>query len=210
MEDANLQMFTAFSGYNEGIYVSLHEKGHPALKEQGVRQALAYAIDRKAIVEDLLLGRTGVAATYWDNTPFVDPTVEPYPYDPAKANELLDAAGWKDSNGDGTRDKDGVELVLKYGTTTREIRKEIQAVFQQQFLEVGIGVELINAENFFDGYAEGGLRLLVHWIFLNIPLLQNTQIHIHLNGIVTRSQPTKPPTAPTGWLFAILIWTPSL
>ena len=156
LEDANLQMFTAFSGYNEGIYVSLHEKGHPALKEQGVRQALAYAIDRKAIVEDLLLGRTGVAATYWDNTPFVDPTVEPYPYDPAKANELLDAAGWKDSNGDGTRDKDGVELVLKYGTTTREIRKEIQAVFQQQFLEVGIGVELINAENFFDGYADGG------------------------------------------------------
>jgi peptide/nickel transport system substrate-binding protein len=88
--------------------------------------------------------------------PFVDPTIEPYPYDPAKANELLDAAGWKDSNGDGTRDKDGVELVLKYGTTTREIRKEIQAVFQQQLLEVGIGTELINAENFFDGYAEGG------------------------------------------------------
>ena len=142
LEEAGLQMFTAFSGYNEGIYVSLNEKRHPALKEQGVRQAIAYAIDRKAIVEDLLLGRTGVAATYWDNTPFVDPAIEPYPYDPAKANELLDAAGWKDSNGDGTRDKDGVELVLKYGTTTREIRKEIQAVFQQQLLEVGIGVEL--------------------------------------------------------------------
>jgi peptide/nickel transport system substrate-binding protein len=149
-------MFTAFSGYNEGLYVSLNEKRHPALKEQGVRQAIAYAIDREAIVNDLLLGRTGVAATYWDNTPFVDPTIEPYPYDPAKANELLDAAGWTDSNGDGIRDKDGVELVLKYGTTTREIRKEIQAVFQQQLLEVGIGVELVNAENFFDGYAEGG------------------------------------------------------
>jgi peptide/nickel transport system substrate-binding protein len=157
LEEAGLQMFTAFSGYNEGIYVSLHEtKGHPALKEQGVRQAIAYAIDREAIVNDLLLGRTGVAATDWDNTPFVDPSIEPYPYDPAKANELLDAAGWTDSNGDGTRDKDGVELILKYGTNTREIRKEIQAVFQQQLLEVGIGVELINAENLFDGYGEGG------------------------------------------------------
>jgi peptide/nickel transport system substrate-binding protein len=156
LEETGLQMFSAFSGYNEGIYVSLHEKGHPALKEQGVRQAIAYAIDREAIVNDLLLGRTGVAATYWDNTPFVDPTIKPYPYNAAKANELLDAAGWMDSNGDGTRDKDGVELVLKYGTTTREIRKEIQAVFQQQLLEVGIGVELINAENFFDGYADGG------------------------------------------------------
>ena len=156
LEEAGTQMFTAFSGYNEGLYINLGDKGHPALKEQGVRQAIAYATDRASLVNDLLLGRTGVAATYWDNTPFVDPSIEPYPYDPAKANELLDAAGWTDSNGDGTRDKDGVELVLKYGTTTREIRKEIQAVFQQQLLEVGIGTELINAENFFDGYAEGG------------------------------------------------------
>lgn len=156
LEEAGVQMFTAFSGYNEGIYVSLHENRHPALKDQRVRQAIAYATDRESLVNDLLLGRTGVAATYWDNMPFVDPTIKPYAYDPAKANELLDAAGWTDSNGDGTRDKDGVELVLKYGTTTREIRKEIQAVFQQQLLAVGIGTELINAENFFDGYAEGG------------------------------------------------------
>ena len=156
LEESGMQLFTAFSGYNEGLYVNLGEKGHPALKDQGVRQAIAYAIDRESLVNDLLLGRTGVAATYWDNMPFVDPTIEPYPYDTAKANELLDAAGWTDSNGDGTRDKDGVELVLKYGTNTREIRKEIQAVFQQQLLEAGIGTELINAENLFDGYAEGG------------------------------------------------------
>jgi peptide/nickel transport system substrate-binding protein len=156
LEEAGIQLVTAFSGYNEGIYVSQHENGHPALKDQGVRQAVAYALDRESLVQDLLLGRTGVAATYWDNTPFVDPTIKPYPYDSAKAKELLDAAGWKDSNGDGTRDKDGVELVLKYGTTTREIRKEIQAVFQQQLLEVGIGTELINVDNLFDGYADGG------------------------------------------------------
>ncbi len=156
LEEAGVQMFTAFSGYNEGIYVSLHEQRHPALKDARVRQAIAYAIDRASLVKDLLYGRTGVAATYWDNTPFVDPTIQPYPYDPEKAKALLDEAGWVDSNGDGTRDKDGVELVLKYGTTTREIRKEIQAVFQQQLLEVGIGTELFNADNFFDGYGEGG------------------------------------------------------
>ena len=156
LESAGLQVFTAFSGYNEGIYINMGEKGHPALKDQGVRQAIAYALDRKSIVKDLLLDHTGIAATYWDNTPFVDPTITPYPYDPAKAKELLDAAGWKDSNGNGTRDKDGVELVLKYGTTTREIRKQIQTIVQQQLLEVGIGTELFNAENFLDGYAEGG------------------------------------------------------
>ena len=180
------------------------------MKEQGVRQAIAYAIDRKSIVEDLLLGRTGVAATYWDNTPFVDPTIEPYPYDPAKANELLDAAGWKDSNGDGTRDKDGVELVLKYGTTTREIRKEIQAVFQQQLLEVGIGIELINAENFFDGYAEGGPAATGQLDLFEYSTVLNTLIHILLNGIVTRSPQMQPPMAATGRRSVILIWKHSL
>jgi peptide/nickel transport system substrate-binding protein len=156
LEETGIQVFTAFSGYNEGLYLNLGENGHPALKDRGVRQAIAYAVDRNSIVEELLLGRTGVAATYWDNTPFVDPTIEPYPCDPAKASELLDTAGWKDSNGNGIRDKDGVELILKYGTTTREIRKEIQAVFQQQLLRVGIGTELINTENLLDGYAAGG------------------------------------------------------
>jgi len=63
-----------------------------------------------------------------------------------------------DSNGDGVRDKDGVELVLKYGTTTREIRMDTQAVLQQQLAEVGIKVELLNFESdiYFGGYADGG------------------------------------------------------
>ncbi len=71
---------------------------------------------------------------------------------------MLDEAGWVDSNGDGTRDKDGKELVLTYGTTTREIRQDTQAVFQQELAEVGIKVELQNFDSdiYFAGYGEGG------------------------------------------------------
>jgi peptide/nickel transport system substrate-binding protein len=74
------------------------------------------------------------------------------------AKQLLDEAGWIDSNGDGTRDKDGVELILKYGTTTREIRRDTQAVAQQQLAEVGVKVELFNYDSdiYFGGYDEGG------------------------------------------------------
>ena len=74
------------------------------------------------------------------------------------AKQLLDEAGWVDSNGDGTRDKDGVELVLKYGTTTREVRKDFQAVAQQQLAEVGIKVDLLNYDSdlFFSGYDLNG------------------------------------------------------
>ena len=159
LEAAGIEVFNSFSGYNEGWYYNMHpEKGHPALKDRRVRQALALAFDRFSLNRDLLLGLTVPAATDWDNMPYVDPTIEPWPYDPERAKQLLDEAGWIDSNGDGTRDKDGVELVLKYGTTTREIRRDTQAVVQQQLAEVGVKVELFNYDSdiYFGGYEEGG------------------------------------------------------
>ena len=159
LEQAGVQMVKVFSGYNEGWYFYLHpEKGHPALKDVRVRQAIALAFDRFSVCKDLLLGLTKPPATYWANTPWQDPTLEPWPYDPERAKQLLDEAGWKDTNGDGVRDKDGVELVLTLGTTTREIRRDVQAVAQQQLAQVGIKLELANADSdiFFGSYGEGG------------------------------------------------------
>jgi len=158
LQEVGIKIIPAFSGFNEGIYMYLHEeKGHPGLKDLAVRKAIALGTDRFSLNKDLLLGLTVPAATDWDVTPWVDPSLEPWPYDPEQAKKLLDDAGWVDSNGDGVRDKDGVELVLVYGTTTREIRKDTQAVFQQQLAEIGIKVDLVNEESdiFFGTYGEG-------------------------------------------------------
>lgn len=158
LEDAGVKVFAVPSGYAEGWFPYMGDNAHPAMQDVRVRQALAYGFDRFSLVQDLLLGQTEVAATLWDDTPYVDPSIEPYPYDPDRARELLDEAGWVDSNGDGTRDKDGTELVLIQGTTTREIRQDAQAVAQQQLAEIGIGLEIVNydADIFFAGIAEGG------------------------------------------------------
>lgn len=159
LEDAGVEIISVFSGYNEGWYMVLDpEKSHPALQDVNVRKALAMGFDRFTLVEDLLLGLTDVAATYWDKTPYANPDIEPYPYDPEEAKSLLDAAGWVDTNGDSVRDKDGVELVLRYGTTTREIRQDTQAVAQQQLAEIGVALELYNYDSdiFFAGYGDGG------------------------------------------------------
>ena len=63
-----------------------------------------------------------------------------------------------DTNGDGTVDKDGVELVLSYGTTNREVRQDTQAVAQQDLAAVGIGTDLqsFDADLFFSSYADDG------------------------------------------------------
>ncbi len=162
LEKAGLTIYKVFSGYNEGIYINLRQdkghEGHPALQDQQVRQAIVYAIDRASLVKNLLLGRTEVAATYWDNMPANDPSLKPYPSNPEKANQLLDSAGWVDSNGDGTRDKGGVELVLRYGTTTRQIRQDTQAYLQQQLAAVGIKVDLFTYayDTYFADYANNG------------------------------------------------------
>lgn len=157
LKEAGLTVTTQPSGYNEGWFFRTDEKSHPAMQDVNVRKALAMAVDRAAVNQDLLLGLTNVPASYWDSLSFYnDPPLEPYPYDPEGAKALMDEAGWVDSNSDGTRDKDGVELVLRYGTTTREIRQDMQAVAQQQLAEVGVGVEISNYDSdlFFATYPE--------------------------------------------------------
>lgn len=160
LKDAGVNIVTVNSGYNEGIYFSFNkEKGNPAIQDVRVRQAIAMAIDRDSINKDLLLGLTKTPASYWDALPFYNnPPVQNYPFDPEGAKALLDEAGWKDTNGDGVRDKDGVELVIGYGTTIREIRQSVQAVIQQELAAVGIKVKLSSYESdvFFASYADNG------------------------------------------------------
>ncbi|MGB8984440.1 MAG: peptide ABC transporter substrate-binding protein [Anaerolineales bacterium] len=149
------------SGYDEGWFPNVDPAtAHPAMLDVNVRRAIALATDRFSIVRDLLVEEVNpVNATFWDATePYNNPDLEPYPYDPEEAKRLLDEAGWVDSNGDGTRDKDGRELVLKYITNDRELRKNVQAVVQQQWSLVGIGAELQNhsSDIYWNGYNDGG------------------------------------------------------
>ncbi|MBW7879831.1 MAG: peptide ABC transporter substrate-binding protein [Anaerolineae bacterium] len=159
LKDAGLNVEILPSGYNEGWYLNVSaERGHPALQDVRVRQALAMGFDRFSFNEDLNYGATFVPSGFWENTPYDNPDIEPWPYDPEAAAALLDEAGWVDSNGDGTRDKDGVELVLRFITNTRGIRMDLQALAQQQLLQIGIGTELINypSDVYFNDYAAGG------------------------------------------------------
>jgi len=159
LEDAGVDIITVNSGYNETWFFNFRpDLGHPALQDVNVRRALAMAFNRQQLADDLLLGLTRPPASFWEGSPYARPDVEPIPYDAEEAARLLDEAGWVDSNGDGTRDKDGTELVLRYVTTTREVRVNTQVVVQQAFQELGIGVELVNyeADQFFNSFGAGG------------------------------------------------------
>lgn len=161
LQDAGVTIRTVPSGYYEGWFFFLGDDtipGHPALQDVRVRQAIAMALDREKLNQDLLLGLTTPVETLWAGTPYESPDITPWPYDPEAANALLDEAGWVDTNGDGVRDKDGEELILVHGTTTREIRQDAQAVAQQELAAVGIQLDLQSYDSniFFASYGEDG------------------------------------------------------
>ena len=159
--DGTVKVVPLASGYNEAWFVNVNpDTARPFMLDVNVRKAIALATDRFTIVKDLLVESINpVNVTYWDTSPpYQTNTLQPYPYDPEQAKQLLDAAGWVDSNGDGTRDKDGVEMVVRYITNQRELRKNVQAVVQQQWSLVGIGAELVNysSDVYWNGYNDGG------------------------------------------------------
>lgn len=119
---------------------------NPILADKRVRQALLYGVDRKAISETIFAGRDPVADSFMPPLdPAYSPDVPRYPYDPAKARALLDAAGWHQS-GDGVRrNKDGAPLALELATTSgNRTREMIEQVLQAQWRRIGIAVRLKN------------------------------------------------------------------
>ena len=115
---------------------------HPFFSDRKVRQALTYAIDRDTIAQKLY-GVTGKATSNFLVAPqqYVSPNTS-YEYNPKLATQLLDKAGWQDTNGNGIRDKNGVEMSVVFQTSVNPLRQKTQAIIKQNLKYLGIEVEL--------------------------------------------------------------------
>ena len=128
---------------NTYFCISLNN-GEAPFNDKAVRQALSYATDRQSIIDSALMGKGAVA--YSPITPvlakFHNPDVQKYSYDPAKAVEVLEAAGWVKGAG-GIRAKDGVPLKITLevdaGNLTRE---QIALIVQENWKAIGADVTI--------------------------------------------------------------------
>ena len=125
------------------------ERGQALFGDKMVRQALFHAIDREAIARDLMEGTVEVANTViTPNSPYFNDDVTTYEYDIELAGQMLDEAGWTDTDGDGIRDKDGEPLSFTIiNRNSRPERVAFAQVIQANLKDIGVGVDFENLEN---------------------------------------------------------------
>ena len=114
---------------------------HPVLTDPAVRAALNLLVDRGSVHEEIY-GRLGQAtANYLNGPPRFRSRNTRWAFNVEKANEILDAAGWR-RGADGVRTKDGKRLKFLYQTSINPERQKTQAIVKQACARAGIELEL--------------------------------------------------------------------
>ena len=123
---------------------------HPFFTDAAVREAVTLAIHRELIAEQFY----GNGQPHAVNLLYGDPAIESpntsWSFDPERANQILDEAGWA-LDGD-VRSKDGVELKAVLAASVNPVRQKTQAVVKANLEAIGMQVEIlaVDAAIFFD------------------------------------------------------------
>ncbi|MFH1369171.1 MAG: peptide-binding protein [Elusimicrobiota bacterium] len=117
---------------------------NPVFAEKKFRQAVAHAIDKRDIINGVLLGM-GKAATgpFPPQSWAYDPGVRDYEYNPEKAKILLAELGWKDEDGDGYLERNGKKLSFTIMTNQGNKLRSLSAeIIQSHLKKIGIKAEV--------------------------------------------------------------------
>ena len=141
----NINVYDWYSARGSWGYVGYNLR-RPALKDPLVRKAIAYASDRKGIIDSVLysLGRptySNLPQSSWA----YNENVEHYDFDPKKAADLFKQAGYTLTNKKLTKDGQTLSMKLLFPTSSK-VREGIATVLQQQLGDLGIAVDVQGLE----------------------------------------------------------------
>lgn len=153
--DFNIQPVESYSGFAAAV---TNADGSPIFANKEIRQAIAYCIDRQAIVDQTTNGAALVQHTYTaaDHPLYAgDENVTIYEFSPEKGLELLKNNGWTDTDADGILDDGkGTKFSFVHSTRTNALREKVTQVVQAQLKTncmIETKIELYGAEFFADG-----------------------------------------------------------
>jgi peptide/nickel transport system substrate-binding protein len=133
----------------------------PILAHREVRQAFAYATDRASLIRYLLRGQAQPASSLLPPNHWAyEPNVRQYPYDPSRAEQLLDAGGFP-------RGKDGVRFHIELKTSTDESTRLLGEALADEWKRVGVVLDLRPLEfaTFYSDVTHGSFQLYIfRWV----------------------------------------------
>jgi len=137
--------FRIYSAPGASYYAIIFNLKEPVFKDIRVRMALDYTIDRESIVKNQLKGYSSICTGPFSvNSWAYNSDIQPTPHRMDWARELLAQAGWKDTDGDGVLDKDG--MPFEFSLTVPNISDSLERIavaIRAQLMKVGIRVKLI-------------------------------------------------------------------
>jgi len=134
--------FNCISYWNPGVpfyYLGWNEDT-PFFSDRRVRLAMTYAVNRKEIISKLLKGYgKPITGPFYIRGTQNDPHIKPWPYDLERAKQLLDEAGWVDSDGDGVRDKNGTAFRFKFTYSTgSQLYERLAKLLKDDLAKLGV------------------------------------------------------------------------
>lgn len=148
----------------------------PLLSKVAVRRAIAHAIDREQLVESLWHGLATVTDSMMPEGHWARADLVPNAYDPELALQLLEEAGFPDSDGTGPEPR----LRITYKTSTSESARLQAEVLQQMLAAVGIEMEIRTLEfaTFFQDVQQGNFQMYsLRWTGVLDPHLYSLALH---------------------------------
>ncbi len=125
----------------------------PVFTDKRVRRALAHLVDVDMLIKKFFYGMAQriTGPLYPMQRGSYNDTLKPIPYDPARAAQLLDEAGWIDADGDGIREKivDGRKFNLEFEILVNagnEVRLQLARIIQQEAQKVGMKVNITSLD----------------------------------------------------------------
>jgi peptide/nickel transport system substrate-binding protein len=143
-----LEAFT-YSMLSVWLVIWNQDGSNPFFEDSRVRRAMVLALDRPSFISSVVRGLARPGATsYHPDSSWADPAIEPWPHDPEQASRLLDDAGWRDTDGDGVRDKNGTpfRFSLMIPASPQQLNDQIAVWEQQSWSDIGIEAEIDKLE----------------------------------------------------------------
>ena len=124
-----------------------HAVGNNVTADKASREALNIGIDRTSIINSVYKGYGKVEYSGVDSQVYANNDSKVTDNNPQEAKNILEQAGWVDTNGDGIREKDGKNASFKlYYSSKDQSRQSLATVISEQAKPLGINIELVGTD----------------------------------------------------------------